>query len=222
MNNVVMAWPGFKFKALTLSYDDGVTTDRRMIDILDKCGIKATFNLNSGCYAPEDKVYAVVVLGTEDASAGFTYDGQEYKDGATITTKAVIKASDVQATSVDGTFAVVNVDGLTIYVSYFDADTKFYTIQGGHGGFVSMNSDYTDGGNLLLTNSAKPRDNKGLWAFVSQSAGKYKVYNYSTGLSKVLGITGTEANARATMVKDGTTGYSTLFSGKFNFGSNEA
>ena len=168
---------------------------------------------------PEDKVYAVVVLGTEDASAGFTYDGQEYKDGATITTKAVIKASDVQATSVDGTFAVVNVDGLTIYVSYFDADTKFYTIQGGHGGFVSMNSDYTDGGNLLLTNSAKPRDNKGLWAFVSQSTGKYKVYNYSTGLSKVLGITGTEANARATMVKDGTDGYSTLFSGTFNFNS---
>ena len=166
---------------------------------------------------PEDKVYTVVVLGTEDASAGFTYDGQEYKDGATITTKAVIKASDVQATSVDGTMAVVNVDGLTIYVSYFDADTKFYTIQGGHGGFVSMNSDYTDGGNLLLTNSAKPRDNKGIWAFVSQSTGKYKVYNYSTGLSKVLGITGTEANARATMVKDGTEGYSTLFSGDLKF-----
>ncbi len=168
---------------------------------------------------PEDKVYTVVVLGTEDAAAGFTYDGQEYKNGATIETKDVIKASDVQAISVDGTFAVVNVDGLTIYVSYFSADTNFYTIQGGHGGFVSMNSDYTDGGNLLLTNSAKPRDNKGIWAFVSQSAGKYKVYNYSTGLSKVLGITGTEANARATMVKDGTEGYSTLFSGTFNFNS---
>ena len=168
---------------------------------------------------PEDKIYTVVVLGTEDASAGFTYDGQEYKNGFTIETKAVIKASDLQVTSVDGTMAVVNVDGLTIYVSYFANDTKFYTIQGGKGGFVSMNSDYTDGGNLLLTNSAKPRDNKGLWAFVSQSTGKYKVYNYSTGLSKVLGITGTEANARATMVKDGTEGYSTLFSGTFNFNS---
>ena len=168
---------------------------------------------------PEDKVYTVVVLGTEDPAAGFTYGGQEYKNSATIETNDVIKASDVQAISVDGTFAVVNVDGLTIYVSYFSADTKFYTIQGGHGGFVSMNTDYTSGGNLLLTNSAKPRDNKGLWAFVSQGTGKYKVYNYSTGLSKVLGITGTEANARATMVKDGTTGYSTLFSGTFNFNS---
>ena len=168
---------------------------------------------------PEDKVYTVVVLGTEDAAAGFTYDGQEYKNGATIETKDVIKASDLQVTSVDGTMAVVNVDGLTIYVSYFANDTKFYTIQGGKGGFVSMNSDYTDGGNLLLTNSAKPRDNKGIWAFVSQSTDKYMVYNYSTGLSKVLGITGTEANARATMVKDGTEGYSTLFSGTFNFNS---
>lgn len=168
---------------------------------------------------PEDKVYTVVVLGTEDPAAGFTYGGQEYKNSATIETNDVIKASDVQAISVEGTMAVVNVDGLTIYVSYFSADTKFYTIQGGHGGFVSMNTDYTSGGNLLLTNSAKPRDNKGLWAFVSQGTGKYKVYNYSTGLSKVLGITGTEANARATMVKDGTTGYSTLFSGTFNFNS---
>ncbi|MBR6698757.1 MAG: glycoside hydrolase family 95 protein [Bacteroidaceae bacterium] len=166
---------------------------------------------------PEDKIYTVVVLGTEDAAAGFTYDGQEYKNGATIETKAVIKASDVQATSVDGTMAVVNVDGLTIYVSYFANDTKFYTIQGGHGGFVSINSDYTDGGNLLLTNSAKPRDNKGIWAFVSQSTGKYKVYNYSTGLSKLLGITGKEASARATMVDADNANYETLFSGKFDF-----
>ena len=41
---------------------------------------------------PEDKVYTVVVLGTEDAAAGFTYDGNTYKNGATIETKEVIKA----------------------------------------------------------------------------------------------------------------------------------
>lgn len=52
MNNIMMAWPGFKLKALTLSYDDGVTTDRRMIDILDKYGIKATFNINTNIFGP--------------------------------------------------------------------------------------------------------------------------------------------------------------------------
>ena len=36
-----------KMKAVTFSYDDGVTQDRRLIELLDKYGLKATFNLNS-------------------------------------------------------------------------------------------------------------------------------------------------------------------------------
>lgn len=34
-------------KAVTFSYDDGVTQDVRMIELMDKYGIKGTFNLNS-------------------------------------------------------------------------------------------------------------------------------------------------------------------------------
>jgi peptidoglycan/xylan/chitin deacetylase (PgdA/CDA1 family) len=41
-------FPNGKMKALTLSYDDGVEQDRRLIEILNRYGIKATFNLNSG------------------------------------------------------------------------------------------------------------------------------------------------------------------------------
>ncbi len=37
-----------KMKAVTFSYDDGVTQDQRLIKILDKYGLKCTFNLNSG------------------------------------------------------------------------------------------------------------------------------------------------------------------------------
>lgn len=37
-----------KMKALTFSYDDGVTQDERLIGIFNKYGLKATFNLNSG------------------------------------------------------------------------------------------------------------------------------------------------------------------------------
>ena len=40
-------WQGRK-KAVTFSYDDGVTQDRRLIEILNRYGLKATFNLNSG------------------------------------------------------------------------------------------------------------------------------------------------------------------------------
>ena len=53
MTRSFMRWPGFKLKALTLSYDDGVVFDRKLIEILDKNGIKGTFNINSGLFAPE-------------------------------------------------------------------------------------------------------------------------------------------------------------------------
>ena len=37
-----------KFKAVTFSYDDGVTQDQRLIEMFNRYGLKATFNLNSG------------------------------------------------------------------------------------------------------------------------------------------------------------------------------
>lgn len=37
-----------KKKAVTFSYDDGVTQDERLIEIFDRYGLKATFNINSG------------------------------------------------------------------------------------------------------------------------------------------------------------------------------
>ena len=37
-----------KNKAITFSYDDGVTQDRQLIEILNRYGLKATFNINSG------------------------------------------------------------------------------------------------------------------------------------------------------------------------------
>ena len=40
-------WNGKK-KALTFSFDDGVTQDKRLIEIFNKYGLRGTFNLNSG------------------------------------------------------------------------------------------------------------------------------------------------------------------------------
>lgn len=39
-----------KMKALTFSFDDGGIQDRRFIQLLDKYGLKCTFNLNSGLF----------------------------------------------------------------------------------------------------------------------------------------------------------------------------
>lgn len=46
-----------KMKAITFSYDDGVTQDQRLIELLDKYGLKCTFNLNSGLMGREGKLY---------------------------------------------------------------------------------------------------------------------------------------------------------------------
>lgn len=43
-----------KLKVLTLSYDDGVVQDIRLVEILDKYGLKGTFNINTGMYLPEE------------------------------------------------------------------------------------------------------------------------------------------------------------------------
>ncbi len=37
-----------KMKAVTFSYDDGVTQDQRLIRLFDRYGLKCTFNINSG------------------------------------------------------------------------------------------------------------------------------------------------------------------------------
>ncbi|HUW32773.1 MAG TPA: polysaccharide deacetylase family protein [Planctomycetota bacterium] len=41
-------FPGGRKKALTMSYDDGVIHDRRLVEIFNRYGIRGTFHLNSG------------------------------------------------------------------------------------------------------------------------------------------------------------------------------
>lgn len=45
-----------KRKAITFSFDDGVTQDERLIGILNKYGLKATFNLNSSFLGMEGEL----------------------------------------------------------------------------------------------------------------------------------------------------------------------
>lgn len=47
MDYRMMAFPGFRKRALTLSYDDGVIFDRRLVEIMSQHGLKGTFNVNS-------------------------------------------------------------------------------------------------------------------------------------------------------------------------------
>ena len=54
MANLFMRFPGGVGKCLTLSYDDGVCNDRRLIKLMQDKGLRGTFNINSGEYADRD------------------------------------------------------------------------------------------------------------------------------------------------------------------------
>lgn len=56
MRYCFLRFPQGKLKALTLSYDDGVRADLRMAQVLDRYGIKCTFNINSGRVGKENKL----------------------------------------------------------------------------------------------------------------------------------------------------------------------
>ncbi len=52
-----MRFPGGKFRAFTVSYDDAVGTDLRLMEIMKKNGVKGTFNICSGVSSdPADNI----------------------------------------------------------------------------------------------------------------------------------------------------------------------
>ena len=70
-----------KRKAITFSYDDGITQDIRLIELLNKYGLKCTFNLNSdllgkkGILIRNDQRIAHYKIYPEDVK--YVYDGHE-------------------------------------------------------------------------------------------------------------------------------------------------
>lgn len=51
----ILRYPNFREKAVTLSYDDGRVYDRKMVEILDRYGLRCTFNLNSAIVGSDDQ-----------------------------------------------------------------------------------------------------------------------------------------------------------------------
>ncbi len=53
---IFMRFPEGRSKALTFSYDDGMKGDKKLVSILNKHGLKGTFNISSGLYSAEDSI----------------------------------------------------------------------------------------------------------------------------------------------------------------------
>lgn len=76
MNQFYTCYPNGKFKALTLSYDDGQLFDKRLVDILNKNGLKGTFHLNGGLFGGNRITHeeiAEVYQGHEVAAHTYTH-----------------------------------------------------------------------------------------------------------------------------------------------------
>lgn len=57
MNEVYLRFPEGRKKAFTISYDDNVTQDERLISLMEKYEIKGTFNIIPGWFSSEDAVF---------------------------------------------------------------------------------------------------------------------------------------------------------------------
>jgi len=85
-SRLYLRFPGFKDKAVTFSFDDGVIDDLKTIEIFKRLNLKGTFNLNSGLmnvdtkikFEDIDKVYD----GFEIASHGLNHRFLEEVDTA--------------------------------------------------------------------------------------------------------------------------------------------
>lgn len=69
MPKIVVCFPEGKHKVLTMSYDDGTSADKRLVDIFNRYGIKGTFHINAGLFGSGNRL-------TEEESA-LLYEGHE-------------------------------------------------------------------------------------------------------------------------------------------------
>ena len=81
MAELCMSFPNGLKKAFTMSYDDAVEQDKKLISIMQKYGLKGTFNINSGLYAKKGTVYAPGTIhrrmDEEEVSKTYKADGIE-------------------------------------------------------------------------------------------------------------------------------------------------
>lgn len=77
MDRQFLRFPGFKRKSLTLSYDDGVRQDKKLISIMQKHGLKGTFNINGGMFGSEYSGVEVGRMTIEEAVELYNSSGME-------------------------------------------------------------------------------------------------------------------------------------------------
>ena len=74
----ILLFPGGTSKAFTLSYDDGVVQDRRLVEIFNKYNVKCTFNLGYGVLGYKgDPKFPIDISRVETSEVKELYKGHE-------------------------------------------------------------------------------------------------------------------------------------------------
>lgn len=77
MKTIYWCFPEGRHKALLLSYDDGKTADRRLVEIFNRHGLRGTFHLNPGQFGRDGRIErdeaAALYAGHEISAHAFTH-----------------------------------------------------------------------------------------------------------------------------------------------------
>ena len=148
-----------------------------------------------------DKVYLVSALTGISVNTSTGVYNSNKNNGYPVAFYSVVESPEAPADplGIHISAAPVSDTGTTVW----NADTKWYKLKTNSGSwrYVDTNHAYCDAnGNFQLNKTASSDALSALWAVEGNETDGYKLYNMATGPGKVLGVTGSEDNARTKMV----------------------
>lgn len=166
--------------------------------------------ISQDALSEDDKVYLVSALtGKSVNTANGSYQSG-YANGYPVAFYSVVESQEAPADPLG--FHVSAAPDSSTGTTIWNEDTKWYKLKMNSGSwkYIDTNHAYCDAsGNLTLNQSASSDALSALWAVEGNETDGYKFYNMAAGPGKVLGVTGSEANARTTMVDPSNAGTAT-------------
>ena len=158
----------------------------------------------------DDKVYLVSALTSKSINTANGSYQSSYANGYPVAFYSVVESQEAPADplGIHISAAPVSETGRTIW----HEDTKWYKLKmdASSWRYVDTNYAYCDAsGNFQLNKTASSDALSALWAVEGNETDGYKLYNMATGPGKVLGVTGSDGNARTKMVDPNNAGTAT-------------
>lgn len=146
-----------------------------------------------------DKVYLMSALSGKSINTNNGSFQTDKPNGYPVALYSVKELSNVSGFGLQVSPAPTTSEGATVWAE----NTKWYKMkmESSSWRYVETGYGYTDAnGKLTIKKTASSNSLTGAWAVVGDNTDGYRFYNMGEGPSKILGITGSEGNARTAMV----------------------